>query len=90
LQKNELRFDALIQAQEAILEHRLGMNEVKPTTNGDKVLKPLGRKPWSQVAAKFESDKRAEYWAEKNKQTEEIDKKIIGVEKVVVAKEIKP
>jgi len=79
-ERNEERLDKYLEHQAVILDQKLGLNQTNPSMHSE--MKSIQiRKPWNQVAAKFEADKRQEYWKQRNKQTEELDKKVIQPEK---------
>lgn len=73
VRRNEDRMDLLISKQEEILDQRLGLN-VNSSPGERKAIRPLGRKSWPQVAAKFEADRRQEYWKQR---TEDLEKGVM-------------
>jgi len=60
VERNEKRFDALLDQQNRIVTTRLGTAD-RPV--GEGVTQPIQlRKPWKNVAASFEAKDRQDYW----------------------------
>lgn len=83
IERNENRLDALSETHAQIIESRLGLTST-PTPTSETPPRPIGRKPWSQVANTFEkkqreeakksADERAAHWVKKIAEVEAKDK----------------
>lgn len=75
--KHDALIERVLDRSDAIVDQRLGLNQ-KVSLGEHKTPLTIGRKNWKQVQAKFEADKRAEFWSKKIKDTEKEDAKIIA------------
>jgi single-stranded DNA-specific DHH superfamily exonuclease len=71
VERNEKRFDALLDQQNRIVTERMGTGD-RPVNQG--VHQPIQlRKPWKSVQASFEAKDRQEHWKQRVKEVEERD-----------------